>query len=121
MLIEVESNNTLKCGLLSLQGCITWGLRRVFKYFGEVFVDRFHLHAIKSPREMKHALGYVIFNHAKHCGIPWFRDAFSTGFLGGEFGKHAKRGRAPKWQEEIERAVSSANSWLQKIGWMRSR
>ena len=120
MLIEVKSNDTLKRGLLSLQGCVTWGLRRVFKYFGEVFVDRFHLHAIKSPREMKHALGYVIFNHAKHCGIAWFRDVYSSGFAQHEFAANVRQTRAPKWQSEIESVMSQATSWLQQTGWKRA-
>ena len=121
LLIEVDSNDSLKRGLLSLQGCITWGLRRVFRYFGEVFVDRYHLHVIRSPTEMLRALTYVMFNHAHHCRLPWFADVFSSAFAFAELGNFVeKRTHPARWQQEISKALSQPASWLQVVGWKRA-
>ena len=122
LLIEVADNDTLTRGLLSLQGSITWGLRRAFRYFGSVFAGRFHLHPLASPREMKNALAYVLFNHAKHCKVEWFADVFSSAFAFGELHWFVGRTtRPPKWQAQIDRSLTPARSWLQKLGWKRAR
>ena len=122
LIVEVEDNESLTRGLLSLQGCVIWGLRRIFSYFGAVFAGRFHLHAIASPREMKHAIMYVIFNHAKHCGVPRFADVFSSAFAFKELREFVKAVRPPpRWQHEIDRGLSRPRSWLQTTGWKRAR
>ena len=121
LVVEVENNQLLTSGILSLQTSIVWGLRRAFRYFGSVFAGRFHLHSIHSPREMKNALIYVIFNHAKHCKVPLFADLFSSAFSFQELSWFAKRcGPAPKWQEEVDRVLSRPRSWLQSTGWKRA-
>jgi putative transposase len=117
---ETENNQTLTSGILSLQGCITWGLRKVFDYFGEVFDGRFHLHRLTSPREVRKALLYVIFNHAKHCKVPLFADVFSSAFAFKEIQQYVIRpGSPPRWQSEIVKALVPARSWLQTVGWKR--
>jgi putative transposase len=117
---EADSNASLTSGILSLQGCIVWGLRKVFDYFGGVFDGRFHLHELKSPREVRNALLYVIFNHAKHCQAAWFADAFSSAFAFADLHRYVKKpGRPPRWQAEITRVLSPAKSWLQTVGWKR--
>ena len=117
---EAAGNDAVTRGMLSLQGCITWALRKVFNYFGNVFDGRFHLRALRSPREVRNALLYVIFNHAKHCGVGFFADAYSSAHAFTELRDFVRRpGRPPPWQAEIESALSPARSWLQTVGWKR--
>jgi REP element-mobilizing transposase RayT len=120
LLGEADSNERLTRGILSLQGCIKWGLKRVFNFVGRVFQGRFHLHELKMPREVRNAILYVIFNHAKHCRMPRFADAFSSAFSFDELRRYVRSpGEPPRWQDELNRVLSPAKSWLQRIGWKR--
>jgi putative transposase len=117
---ETEDNEALTRGILSLQACIVWALRQLFGFFGAVFAGRFHLHVLKSPREVRNALLYVIFNHAKHCNAELFADVFSSAFAFQELRDFVRRpGQPPRWQNEISRALAPAKSWLQTVGWKR--
>jgi putative transposase len=118
---ETADNKTLTRGILSLQACIVWALRQLFNYFGAVFQGRFHLHELTSPREVRNALLYVIFNHAKHCKAEFFADVFSSAFAFAELHHFVRRpGRPPRWQGEISRVLAPAKSWLQAVGWKRA-
>lgn len=117
---ESESNAALTCGILSLQGCIKWGLKRSFDYIGAVFDGRFHLHPLKTLREVRNALLYVIFNHAKHCRMPKFADAFSSAHAFAALDEFVSNpGKPPRWQDAIATALTPAKSWLQTMGWRR--
>ncbi len=45
---------------------IARGLNRLWKRTGRVFADRYHAHVIRSPREMRNVLRYVLCNGRKH-------------------------------------------------------
>jgi putative transposase len=117
---ETENNEALTRGILSLQACIVWALRRIFGFFGAVFAGRFHLHPLGSPREVRNALLYVIFNHAKHCRAELFADVFSSAHAFEELRDFVSRpGPPPRWQTQIDRVLVPAKSWLQRVGWKR--
>ena len=42
-------------------------LNRVMSRRGAVFASRFHAHVLRTPREVRHALAYVLGNHAVHA------------------------------------------------------
>lgn len=118
---ETASNETLKKGMQSLIASITWALRKLFQHKGEVFAKRYFLHAIKQPREMRHALKYVLFNHAKHLGTRPFTDIFSSAHVSADLDRFAaKPTRPPPWVNRIREAIEPARSWLQTVGWKRS-
>jgi hypothetical protein len=66
---------------------------------GKVFEDRYHLEVIKTPRQARHALSYVLNNWRRHredrMGLPstWLVDPFSSGIS------------FPDWQEMEGRDV----------------
>jgi hypothetical protein len=41
-------------------------VNRVFGRRGSVLADRFHLHVLRTPREVRHALSYVLMNARRH-------------------------------------------------------
>jgi putative transposase len=117
---ETENNDLLTKGILSLQSCIVWALRKIFGHYGDVFQGRYHLHELETPREVRNALLYVIFNHAKHCKVERFADAFSSAHAFEELHRFVRKpGRPPRWQNQLERALAPAKSWLQTRGWKR--
>jgi REP-associated tyrosine transposase len=81
--------------------------------------DRYHLRLLRTPREVRNALGYVLLNVRKHraqrgLATPTQVDPASSGpwFCG--------------WESALPRAndapvVAAARSWLLRVGWLRWR
>jgi REP element-mobilizing transposase RayT len=61
LIIEAKDNNELTTGMKSLTVTFAKGLHK-----GRVQVQRYHLHVLKTIREVKHAIHYVLFNQQKH-------------------------------------------------------
>jgi REP element-mobilizing transposase RayT len=91
LLIEAENKEALARGM---QGFAISAARNINTMLGDdsgrrrrgaVFVDRYHLEVITSPRRARHALGYILNNWRKHredqWGLPstWSIDPFSSG------------------------------------------
>jgi REP element-mobilizing transposase RayT len=64
LIVEAKSNAVLTRGMRSL--CITFakGLGR-----GRVQLERYHLHVLRTLRETRNAVHYVLFNQQKHSGL----------------------------------------------------
>ncbi len=61
LIVESESNEILTRGMRSLTVTFAKGLKK-----GKVQLERYHLHVLKSVRETKNAVKYVLFNQQKH-------------------------------------------------------
>jgi REP element-mobilizing transposase RayT len=61
LITEAENNEVLTRGMRSLTITFSKGLKR-----GSVQIQRYHLHVLKTLREVKHAIVYVLFNEQKH-------------------------------------------------------
>jgi hypothetical protein len=92
---------------------IARALNALWNRRGSVFADRFHARALRSPREVRAALVYVLHN-ARHHGIRLLgMDPFSSGpwFDG--------------WSSKLGRAIglpsilAQARTWLLREGWLR--
>jgi hypothetical protein len=113
-LVEASDERALARGMTGLAVRIARGLNRVWRRAGSVFADRFHARMLRSPREVRNALVYILQNARKHgswrARVP---DAYSSGpcFDGWK----AVAGTAP-----IRVCGSSrAQTWLLSIGWRR--
>ena len=61
LIIEATDNESLTSGMRSLTVTFAKGLNK-----GRVQIERYHLHVLKSLRETKNAIYYVLFNQQKH-------------------------------------------------------
>ncbi len=61
LITEAENNEVLTKGMRALTITFSKGLNR-----GRVQLERYHLHVLKTLREVKHAIVYVLFNEQKH-------------------------------------------------------
>lgn len=61
LILQAETNQILTRGMRSLTITFAKGLKQ-----GRVQIERYHLHVLKTAREVKHALQYVLFNQQKH-------------------------------------------------------
>src|SRR5262249_42527195 len=60
MIVEAESTRALSRGMQGLTIRMAKALNRVLSRRGSVFAERFHAHPLRTPREVFHALRYVL-------------------------------------------------------------
>ena len=73
LLVEADDVVALARGMKGLSVRIARALNRLNGVRGQVFPDRFHSRALKSPREIAYAMRYVLGNHMKHGLADWNR------------------------------------------------
>jgi len=112
LLVEAVDARGLSRGLQGLAIRIAKGVNRLLGRRGPVWSDRFHARALRTPREVRNALVYVLQNWRKH--VPGARgvDVRSSGcwFAG--------------WRTLAPRIAASSpivppRTWLAAIGWRR--
>ena len=119
---EAQSNRALAKGMMSLAASLRAAVKATHQHRGRVLVGRFHAHLLKTPTQLKRALKYVLFNHAKHCGMKPFVDFFSSAALFVEIGIFVKETvRENRWLWPARAALAKPESWLQSVGWKRAR
>jgi hypothetical protein len=117
LLVEPESERALSRGVQGL--CIRFAkaINRVLGRRGRVFADRYHAVPLRSPRQTRNALAYVLLNarhHAagRHEQLSASLDACSSSpcFEGWTTPRPPTRG---PWCTTITRA----STWLLRTGW----
>jgi hypothetical protein len=94
---------------------------------GALFRDRHHRHALGTPREVRNALVYILFNARKHARGTAARneqeswaapDPFSSAPW---FGEWAENARPPPYATPLPKPpMSKPRTWLARIGWRRA-
>jgi REP element-mobilizing transposase RayT len=105
---------------------------------GPVLRERYHVHVLKTPREVKHALSYVISNELKHTGRTGriAVDEFSSAItlpdsLWSELFGHRWRnvvgfpeemdpGETREIEISVRNLLSPPKTWLLREGWARA-
>src|SRR5437870_728931 len=112
LLVEAVDVRVLSRGLQGLAIRIAKGVNRVLGRRGRVWSDRFHARALRTPREVRNALVYVLHNWKKHVpgarGLDWRSSAIW--FQGWRVPIESMKGMSP---------VVAPRSWLAAIGWRR--
>ncbi len=119
MVVEASSTRDLACGLKSVVARFARAVNRVFRRAGQVLGDRCHVHVLRSPREVRNAIAYVLLNARRHLakagrGLPRFAsiDPASSGRWFGGWRIAVPSVRDPP-------AVATPRTWLLSIGWRR--
>jgi len=73
LLVEAEDVVALSRGMKGLSVRMARALNSAHGLSGQIFPDRFHSRALKSPREIAYAMRYVLGNHMKHGLADWNR------------------------------------------------
>ena len=87
---------------------------------GTVLGQRYHARALTTPSEVRHAIAYVLFNHAYHVSAPdrALLDPFSSARTFAHFG-HAVR--VPRWSPGTgPPPVDEPSTWLLRAGFRRA-
>ncbi|HEX5051622.1 MAG TPA: hypothetical protein VFZ65_07620 [Planctomycetota bacterium] len=121
LLVEARDRQTLTLGLQGLAIRIAKALNKLWSRGGSVFADRYHDRILKTPREVRNAIVYVLANGKKHAAegrevsVPRAIDTFSSApWFDGFRETVTVRGL-----EGIVRPVTDAHTWMLTIGWRK--
>jgi hypothetical protein len=123
LVAEVEDRRALSRGVQGLAIRVAKAVNRSLARHGRVFGDRYHARALRTAREVRHALRYVLFNVRKHCdsslpagfvdsrsSAPWFDGWSRPRVLAFIAAGDVRAGEPP---------VVPARTWLLRSGWGR--
>jgi len=66
LIVEASSKEDLASGMKSIAARIARAVDRIFRRRGSVLADRYHLHVLRTPREVRRAIAYVLLNARRH-------------------------------------------------------
>ncbi len=114
MLVEAKTREALSRGVQGLAIRLARAANRALRRKGKVWADRHHRRDLATPREVRHALVYVLMNHTKHGPAARAIDGCSSGpwFTGW-------RDYRPVTPAGVEAPVLSPRTWLLGAGWRR--
>jgi len=120
LLIEAENERALARGMKSIAARVARAANRVFRRSGAVLLGRYHVRALRTPREVRNALAYVLLNVRKHwkqrtgAAPPVRLDEASSArwFEGWSRRPQPVSSREPP-------CVATARTWLLCVGWRR--
>src|SRR5262249_41920901 len=80
LIAEARGKAALAKGIQGLCIRIARGVNAATKRRGTVFADRYHVHVLKTPSEVRNAVHYVLYNRQHHRPEthPWYVDPFSS-------------------------------------------
>ncbi|MGH7337186.1 MAG: transposase, partial [Myxococcota bacterium] len=119
LIVEADDERALGRGMKALGSRLARAVNRVFGRTGRVLADRYHVHVLRTPREVRNALRYVLLNARKHA-------AQSGRALSRALGMDAAS--SARWFDGWRNAVIAPGpsppvgpprSWLLTIGWKR--
>jgi putative transposase len=113
LLVEADSRETLIRGVQGLAIRLARAINRMRTRRGRVWADRYHARALTTPREVRHALVYVLMNWRKRrAGRGELDPCSSAVYLSGWRDRsYLVLGRTPP--------VAPAGTWLLRVGWRR--
>ena len=123
LVCEADESRALSRGIQRLASRVARGINRLWRREGRVFADRFHSRVIRTPREARRVLAYVLLNAHKDYARGGQRligfDSCSSGrFFDGWADPPARSPPGPERDSEAP-LVAAAESWLLGKGWRR--
>jgi hypothetical protein len=113
LLVEADGPTGFACGVRGLAIRVAKAVNRVLGRRGRVWSDRYHARLLRTPREVRNALVYVLHNVRKHLGIARGLDPCSSAkwFEGWR--------TVPEGVVGEPSPVARARTWLARVGWQR--
>jgi len=113
LIVEADDKESLSRGMLGLQVRFARALNKLWKRTGKVFRDRYHAHVLRTLREVRNALLYVMNNFRKHALNSGIADFYASGAYFDGWREEVVGAQEP----EEEWPVVRARTWMQCIGW----
>ena len=138
LIVEADGKTALSRGMQAFKiSAAKWINRAITERTGDrrigpVFADRYHVEIIRSPRQARHALAYVLNNWRRHRedAVAGFEargqgrpepmvDRFSSGIRFDGWKQRAHVGPWPIHEGDEELSVWKPRTWLLTTGWRR--
>ena len=144
LLVEADGPADLARGMQGLGVRLARRINRLLGRTGSLFATRYHARALRTPREVRNALRYVLLNARHHAAehgrqlardwldpyssAPWFDGFHSCSRVRGQecHGPprtcHHHRSPPPDWLAFLQRQprpTAAPRTWLLSIGWRR--
>ncbi len=119
-IVEAKDPEALGRGMKALGARLARAVNRCFRHEGPVLADRYHLRVLRTPKQVRNALAYVLLNarrHARKASRGLRCDPASSGRW---FDGWRRRPEASPLQARLRSPpVAAARSWLLRVGWRR--
>ena len=124
LVTEADSKRALASGLTAFETRVARRINALVGRRGQLFPHRYHARALKTPREVRNALAYVLLNRKHHAAEQkftrtWIDPCSSAAWFTG----WAQPVRADEvWKRELlaqPRPTGIAQTWLLATGWKR--
>ena len=113
LIVEADGRDSLGRSIQGLAVRIARRLNALWKRAGSIFADRYHDVILRTPRQVRNAVRYVLLNARKH-GVPLPGiDPYSSGRWFDGWRERIRKG------VEESRPVALARTWLLAVGWRR--
>jgi hypothetical protein len=117
LLVEARDKVSLSRGMAGLAIRVSRAINRKVGRQGRVWGDRYHARSLPNPREVRHAIVYVLTNWVKHVRGASGVDPCSSAFWFDGWKLPPSSG-PPDWNVETPPIVCP-RTWLARIGWKR--
>jgi REP element-mobilizing transposase RayT len=115
LICEADDRRALSRGMQGLAIRIARNVNRVAGRRGKLFADRYHLHVLETPREVRNALVYVLRNGVRHGASPAgpFLDVYSSAVYFDGW----KEPNRTRLFDDGDHPVVAPRAWLLTTGW----
>jgi REP element-mobilizing transposase RayT len=120
LVVEAASKAALGRGVGGLASGLARRINRKLRRKGQVFSDRYHAHALRTPTEVRHGIVYVLQNHHKHpVAIPDLGTAPVEGIDPLSSARWFEGWREPPPRPDAPAPTCAPRTWLARLGWRR--
>lgn len=112
LIVEADDRSALARGMKAVGSRLARAVNRVFGRCGRVLADRYHMHELRTPREVWNAVRYVLLNARRHGRRAARLDPASSA-------RWFDGWRQVTGDPVDEPPVARARSWLLRVGWRR--
>jgi REP element-mobilizing transposase RayT len=116
LIVEATNENALARGLQGFSISFARGLNRRLGRTGRVLADRYHATQLRSPRQTRNAISYVLNNGQKHGVCATLFDPFSSALTFDGWAVEPDR-RPPG--HDLTLPTAGPVTWLLATGWRR--
>jgi hypothetical protein len=120
LVVEAENRTALARGMTSVGSRLARAVNRVFRRTGPVLAERYHVRSLKTPREVRNVLRYVLLNARRHASRLMGRVRLDPASSARWFdGWSRKVDGTPDVALAVASPVATARTWLLSAGWRR--
>ena len=122
LVVEAAGRRALSRGMRGLDVRLARGVNRAVGRRGRVLGDRYHARALRSPREVRNALAYVLLNwrrHSRSRHTAWDLASSGAAFDGWR-DAHPSDRLSIELVERIAETRAPPQLWLLRVGWRRA-